>query len=107
MGATRYAVWQRRTDEPYWPAMPTLTVDAGVMATDTMTLSSWVGRPEAGANVTVGAERIAVELPGVRGDDWLFGISACADQACSPVASAVPGGAFAPLQKADNIAADE
>jgi hypothetical protein len=33
-----------------------------------------------------------------RGDDWLFGVSSvAADGSESPVASAVPGGAFAPL----------
>ena len=33
-----------------------------------------------------------------RGDDWLFGVSSvAADGSESPIASAVPGGAFAPL----------
>ena len=32
-----------------------------------------------------------------RGDDWMFGVAACAGDWCSPVASAVPGGAFAPV----------
>ena len=39
-------------------------------------------------------------LPGVRADDWLFGVSAlAADGSESPVSSAVPGGQFAPLAK--------
>jgi hypothetical protein len=44
-----------------------------------------------------------VRLDGVRGDDWLFGVSSvAADGSESPVASAVPGGAFAPLVAASN-----
>ena len=40
----------------------------------------------------------AVHLEGVRADDWMFGVSAiAADGTESPVASAVPGGAFAPI----------
>jgi hypothetical protein len=35
----------------------------------------------------------------LRGDDWLFGVAACAGAYCSPVASAVPGGAFEPVGK--------
>ncbi len=68
-GAVRYRVWQRRTDAPDWPANPVLeTADT------------------------------KVKLDGVRGDDWLFGVSSlAADGSESPVASAVPGGAFRPL----------
>ncbi len=69
-GAVRYAVWQRATDAPGWPAKPVLTTS------DTH-----------------------VTLPGVRGDDWFFGVSAiAADGSMSPVASAVPGGGFGPQQ---------
>jgi hypothetical protein len=36
-------------------------------------------------------------LEGVRGDDWFFGVSSVsADGVESPIASAVPGGAYAP-----------
>ena len=67
-GAARYSLWQRRTDAPGWEARPVLST------TETH-----------------------VRLEGVRGDDWFFGVSAVsADGAESPVASAVPGGAFAP-----------
>lgn len=69
-GAAHYALWQRRTDAAGWGDAPVI---AQVVAT-------------------------SARLDGVRGDDWIFGVSACsADGACSPVASAVPGGAFAPL----------
>ncbi|MFM9937776.1 MAG: M28 family peptidase [Novosphingobium sp.] len=67
-GAARYTVWQRRTDAPGWEPKPVLST------ADTH-----------------------VRLDGVRGDDWFFGLSAVsADGAESPVASAVPAGAFAP-----------
>ncbi|VWX51645.1 M20/M25/M40 family metallo-hydrolase [Novosphingobium sp. 9U] len=69
-GARSYNVWQRRTDATEWEAKP---VRAGVADTK-------------------------VSLTGVRGDDWLFGVSAVADGgAQSPIAAAVPGGAFVPL----------
>jgi hypothetical protein len=39
-----------------------------------------------------------VRLPGIRVDDWVFGVSSvAADGSESPVASAVPGGAFRPV----------
>ena len=81
-GAASYVVWQRRTDEPGWIPEPVLRV------------------PADGADGAGAAPHYSVILPGVRGDDWLFGVSACAasDQ-CSPVASAVPAGAFAPIGK--------
>ena len=68
-GAASYAVWRRRTDQPYWEAKPLIS---GLKATNLM-------------------------LKGVRGDDWFFGVSASApDGTMSPIASAVPGGTFAP-----------
>lgn len=69
-GAVRYVVWQRRTDAPMW--------ETKLLETQGTTAS----------------------LPGVRADDWLFGVSAlAADGSESPVSSAVPGGQFAPLAK--------
>jgi hypothetical protein len=71
-GAANYSIWQRRTDAADWGDTPVI---ANVVAT-------------------------SAKLDGVRGDDWLFGVSACAASgSCSPVASAVPGGGFAPLAK--------
>ena len=67
-GAARYRVWQRRTDAAGWEAKP-------VAETDTA----------------------HVRLEGVRGDDWFFGVSSvAADGAESPIASALPGGAYLP-----------
>ena len=63
-GAAGYRVWQRRTDAPGW------------------TLARRLG----------GSVR-ELKLPGVRGDDWFFGVSAlAADGSESPVSSGVPGG---------------
>jgi hypothetical protein len=67
-GAARYNVWQRRTDASGWER-----------------------------KVAEGVTDTHLRLEGVRGDDWFFGVSAiAADGAESPVASAVPGGAYAP-----------
>ncbi|MFN4134015.1 MAG: M20/M25/M40 family metallo-hydrolase [Novosphingobium sp.] len=69
-GAARYVVWQRRTDAPMWETRVQETAAT------------------------------SVSLPGVRADDWLFGVSAvAADGSESPVASAVPGGQFGPLPR--------
>lgn len=67
-GAVRYVLWQRRTDAPMWE------------------------------NRLLETDGTRASLPGVRADDWLFGVNAvAADGSESPVASAVPGGQFAPL----------
>lgn len=71
-GAANYSIWQRRTDAAGWGEAPVIEKVAATSA----------------------------KLEGVRGDDWIFGVSACSiDGLCSPVASAVPGGAFVPLLK--------
>lgn len=70
-GAARYRVWQRRTDAPGWDAKPLAETD-----------------------------QTHLRLEGVRGDDWFFGVSSlAADGSESPVASAVPGGAYLPEAK--------
>ena len=69
-GAASYSVWRRRTDAPYWEDEPVI---ADVVAT-------------------------SARLEGVRGDDWVFGVSSrSAAGVASPIASAVPGGAFTPI----------
>jgi hypothetical protein len=71
-GASGYTVWRRRTDARDW-TMP----------------------------VHVGASEASLKLDGIRGDDWFFGVSARgADGSESPVASALPGGAFLPMPPA-------
>ncbi|MDP3905673.1 M20/M25/M40 family metallo-hydrolase [Novosphingobium sp.] len=68
-GAVAYRVWRRRTDVRDW-ADPVRIDDPGATS---------------------------LKLDGVRGDDWLFGVSAIApDGTESPVSSAVPGGPFVP-----------
>ena len=67
--AVGYSVYRRRTDQGAWDELPV-------------------------AHTTETGHRLA----GIRGDDWIFGVSAVsADGVESPIASAVPGGAFAPL----------
>jgi Predicted aminopeptidases len=69
-GAVSYNVWKRRTDAAEWEQEPTVAATP-----DT-----------------------AVKLDGLRGDDWIIGVSSLAkDGSESPVAAAVPGGAFVPL----------
>lgn len=69
-GAAAYSIWRRRSDQPAWEAKPVI---ANVVAT-------------------------SAKLEGVRGDDWIFGVSSVADDGNeSPVASAVPGGGYHPL----------
>lgn len=77
-GAATYRIWKRRTDQPGWeehaPQVPT----------------DMLSEVDAGGG-------ISLVVP-FRGDDWLFGVSSvAADGSESPVASAVPGGAFAPV----------
>ncbi|QGN56224.1 M20/M25/M40 family metallo-hydrolase [Novosphingobium sp. Gsoil 351] len=69
-GAATYSVWRRRTDAPAWEDKPVI---ADVAAT-------------------------SARLGGVRGDDWIFGVSArAAGGAESPISAALPGGGFGPL----------
>ena len=69
-GAAQYAVWRRATDATNWEPAPVL----------------------------VDGKTTSTRLDGVRGDDWVFGVSArAADGSESPISSALPGGQFAPL----------
>ncbi len=81
-GANMYNVYKRPTDQSDW-AHWSLAIAAGVSATY---VADGTG------------PQVAMQLSGERGDDWIFGVSAVAlDGAESPIASAVPGGAFRPL----------
>ena len=74
-GATGYRIYRRRTDD-----------------------SAWESRPVAVTGETM------TELKGVRGDDWLFGVSSVGEGGYeSPIASAVPGGAFEPVEKPNAV----
>ncbi|MFA9201264.1 MAG: M20/M25/M40 family metallo-hydrolase [Cypionkella sp.] len=83
-GAVSYQVFARRTDAADWGEPAAL-----------------IGRETASPALPATPPTFA-HVAKVRGDDWIFGVSACAaDGVCSPVASAVPAGAFAPLAKAE------
>ena len=85
-GAALYQVYARRTDAPDWGD------PIALLATES---------PSGALPRTPDADRTFTHTANLRGDDWFFGVSACAaDGACSPVASAVPGGAFVPLTPA-------
>lgn len=79
-GAVRYTIWRRRTDQPEWERRLN------------------VGGEGSNAVALPAGDPISIVLTPDRGDDWMFGVSAvAANGAESPVASAVPGGAFAPV----------
>lgn len=82
-GADSYVIKARRTDEPYWRKV----LPNGTRGEDIRDIVPATGAAE---------YEQAVPL---RGDDWLFGIAACNGIYCSPVSSAVPGGAFKPVAK--------
>jgi hypothetical protein len=86
-GATAYVVRWRRTDAPNWE-------DSLRVPSDPVVITSATFRDERRNTVTTLRE---VVLPGIRVDDYVFGVSSVsADGFESPVASAVPGGAFGP-----------
>lgn len=82
-GASVYEIHARRTDSSYWG--------------DPIALVNYE-TPAGNRPVTPAAERQHSFVAKVRGDDWIFGVSACsAHGACSPVSSAVPAGQFGPI----------
>ena len=87
-GADVYATVKRRTDEAYW--------DHGAA---TLTYLNGPSEPAAEEG------RVLTNIQPHRGDDWLFGVQSCnvtpEGSFCSPVSSAVPGGAFEPVEQPD------
>jgi hypothetical protein len=85
--ARDYVVRWRRTDSNQWQHARRFRAS---------------GHDDGTALVVVGSRlpgqvQLQVTLPGIRVDDWVFGVSSvAADGSESPVASAVPGGAFRP-----------
>lgn len=80
-GASAYRIYRRRSDESGWG-----TVHATIASPLT------VDTPE--------GTRLRWVLTGERLDDWMFGVTALTSSGNeSPIASAVPGGAFAPLPR--------
>jgi hypothetical protein len=84
-GADSYLVVARRTDETAWRSAERGDSEAVFEAIPLPNPS-----PE-GVDFDLAAP--------LRGDDWMFGVTACAGTFCSPVSSAVPGGAFEPVVK--------
>jgi Peptidase family M28 len=85
-GAASYIVRWRRTDASDWQHS---------LRPSEMTLQATEGA-KAVADKRAGVKHLVV-LPGIRIDDYVFGVSSVSkDGFESPVASAVPGGAFAP-----------
>ncbi|MEQ5786651.1 M20/M25/M40 family metallo-hydrolase [Erythrobacter sp. NFXS35] len=70
-GAEAYRLIKRRSDAPAW----------------------------GGDEVIMVAAPTSTKVMPYRGDDWIFGVAACDGNYCSPVSSAVPGGAFEPVAK--------
>jgi len=94
--AAAYRVWWRRTDASQWevsrPAMKPRECPLGVHSG-----SDWAD-PRNGVE-TYSLPPCKIVLPHIRVDDWVFGVSSVSkDGFESPVASAVPGGAFKPYE---------
>ena len=83
-GAQIYSVAARPTNAPEW-------------GTDNALVH--IDGPQAHNNAADAEGREFTHIKKLRGDDWMFGVAACAAGYCSPVSSAVPGGAFAPVAK--------
>jgi acetylornithine deacetylase/succinyl-diaminopimelate desuccinylase-like protein len=85
-GAVHYIVRWRRTDEANWRH----SLQVGDESKITVTACRIPCPHRLGGHYQM-------SLPGIRVDDWVFGVSSvAADGSESPVASAVPGGAFRP-----------
>jgi hypothetical protein len=76
-GVKMYKIYKRRTDATNWEPSQTFQVD-------------YCEKGECPPH------EIKAVLPHIRVDDWVFGVSAVGGGFESPVASAVPGGAFRP-----------
>ena len=89
-GASRYVVRWRRTDANQWEFAKAFDARSAVIASDSPD-------PITGKRIGRGVTVYSARLPHIRVDDWVFGVSAVSkDGFESPVASAVPGGAFHP-----------
>jgi hypothetical protein len=86
-GAGSYAVRWRRTDAPNWELSRAVRFGQACPST-----SNYQGVGKETFDITC-----KIVLPHIRVDDWVFGVSSVSkDGFESPVASAVPGGAFKP-----------
>jgi len=86
-GASAYKVWWRRTDASQWEISRTVGPDCPPKTAVRTSADKVVGENDP----------CRIVLPHIRIDDWVFGVSSVSkDGFESPVASAVPGGAFKP-----------
>jgi hypothetical protein len=83
-GAQVYTVVTRATDATAWGKDVTLV---------------YIDGSKADNDAATAQGRDFSHVKKLRGDDWMFGVAACAGEYCSPVSSAVPGGAFEPVVK--------
>ena len=94
-GATSYMIRWRRTDSNQWDEADAVAFTQEQEAA--MVKACLAGVP-AGLVVDCAVRSIGKVLSEVRVDDWVFGVSSVSkDGFESPVASAVPGGAFKPV----------
>jgi len=97
-GAISYRIYQRRTDAPDWPGLASLTLDANNLGEGLKLHSHYNRSTPYHTEIAESSTGFELTLHGRRGDDWIFGVSSvAADGSESPIASAVPGGAFYPL----------
>jgi hypothetical protein len=90
-GAMDYVIRWRRTDASNWEHSIRASQNSDREVSSTSTRNETTGQRASRTSESV-------ILRGVRVDDWTFGVSSvAADGSESPVASAVPGGAFRPV----------
>ena len=93
-------LYHRRTDEASWRALGSKYLQGKAKVEELKLKGHSTQHPDGTRIVSDSVERAAASrvLPGLRIDDWVFGVSSVsADGYESPVASAVPGGAWEPL----------
>jgi hypothetical protein len=93
--AAKYRVYWRRTDANEWERSTLVGRTTKECPAAEHTGSNWSNANEVVDTFTF--PRCKIVLPHIRVDDWVFGVSSVSkDGFESPVASAVPGGAFKP-----------
>jgi hypothetical protein len=90
-GATAYVVRWRRTDAAQWEHSLRIGSEPSRVQNGCYTLHLRAAQPG-----KLSGDICAATLPGIRVDDYVFGVSSVSGEYESPVASAVPGGAFRP-----------
>lgn len=90
--ASRNIIYRRRTDASQWERVPNNLITDLILSVREVPNPATGRRDGPGSGLTIGNV-----LKGIRVDDWVFGVSSVgANGFESPVASAVPGGAFKP-----------